>query len=92
MKGLIYKEWCLGKKTFTLFLILSMVFTVLGILVFLSTMFGNLKTWPETEPGSIKVFATIFSYIPYILMLFTATQSRLLKRVPLKTLILRISL
>ncbi|MBP3337801.1 MAG: ABC-2 transporter permease [Lachnospiraceae bacterium] len=74
MKGLLYKEWCLGKKTFALFLTLSMVFTVLGILVFLSTMYGNLKTWPETEPGSIKVFATMFSYVPYILILFVATS------------------
>lgn len=73
MKGLLYKEWLLGKKTFTLFLTLSMVFTVLGILVFLSTICGNLKTWPETEPGSIKVFATVFSYVPYVLMLFGIT-------------------
>ncbi len=73
MKGLLYKEWCLGKKTFALFLTLSMLFTVLGILVFLSTMCGNLKTWPENDPESIKVFAITFTYVPYILMLFAAT-------------------
>jgi len=73
MKGLIYKEWCLGKKTFMLFLTISMVFTVLGILVFLSTICGNLKTWPENEPGSIMVLANVFFYVPYAIMLFAVT-------------------
>ena len=68
MKGLIYKEWCLGKKTFILFVVLSAVFTVLGMLVFLSIKYGNLKFMQE-EPGSVKTFTYVFFYVPYVLML-----------------------
>ncbi len=74
MKGLLYKEWCLGKKTCGLFLALSLVFCLLGILVFLSMICGNLQSWPSKEPESVKVFAMTFTYVPYILMLFTATS------------------
>ena len=74
MKGLLYKEWCLGKKNCGLFLALSLVFCLLGILVFLSMICGNLQSWPSKEPESVKVFAMTFTYVPYILMLFTATS------------------
>lgn len=74
MKGLLYKEWCIGKKNCSLFLIMSLVFCLLGILVFLSMICGNLKSWPSEQPESVKVFTYIFCYVPYILMLMAATS------------------
>lgn len=70
MKGLFYKEWCLGRKTFFSFLALSFVFCILGVLVFLSMICGNLQAMPKEDPESVKLFRTIFFYVPYILLLF----------------------
>jgi hypothetical protein len=65
VKGLLYKEWCLGKKLFWGFLLLAVLFSVLGILISLSLQFGNLK-------GESDVVVRIFFYVPYLILLFSA--------------------
>jgi hypothetical protein len=65
VKGLLYKEWCLGKKLFGRFLLLAVLFSVLGILVSLSLQFGNLK-------GESDAFVRLFFYVPYLILLFSA--------------------
>jgi hypothetical protein len=65
VKGLLYKEWCLGKKLFGRFLLLAVLFSVLGILVSLSLQFGNLK-------GEDDTFVRLFFYVPYLILLFSA--------------------
>jgi hypothetical protein len=65
VKGLLYKEWCLGKRLFVGFLLLAVLFSVLGILVSLSLQFGNLK-------GGDDTFVRIFFYVPYLILLFSA--------------------
>jgi len=69
MKGLLFKEWCLGKKTVYSFLAIALGFTLMGILVFLSTIYGNLQDMRVEEPESIEMFATIFIYVPFVLLL-----------------------
>jgi hypothetical protein len=65
VKGLLYKEWCLGKRLFVGFLLLAVLFSVLGILVSLSLQFGNLK-------GEDDTFVRLFFYVPYLILLFSA--------------------
>jgi hypothetical protein len=65
VKGLLYKEWCLGKRLFFGFLLLAVLFSVLGILVSLSLQFGNLK-------GESDLVVRIFFYVPYLILLFSA--------------------
>jgi hypothetical protein len=65
VKGLLYKEWCLGKRLFVAFLLLAVLFSVLGILVSLSLQFGNLK-------GESDGVVRIFFYVPYLILLFSA--------------------
>lgn len=73
MKGLLYKELCLGKKNFLVFLILSLMFFVLGILVMFSMKIGNLKHLPIEDPSSVTLLVTVFSYLPAILFMFSAS-------------------
>jgi hypothetical protein len=65
VKGLLYKEWCLGKRRFFGFLLLAFLFSVLGILVSLSIQFGNLK-------GEDDAVVRIFFYVPYLILLLSA--------------------
>jgi hypothetical protein len=68
VKGLLYKEWCLGKRRFFGFLLLAVLFSVLGILVSLSLQFGNLK-------GEDDTVVRVFFYVPYLILLFSADLS-----------------
>jgi ABC-type transport system involved in multi-copper enzyme maturation permease subunit len=65
VKGLLYKEWCLGKKRFFVYLLLAVLLSVLGILVSLSYQFGNLQ-------GKDAADVRMFFYIPYLILLFSA--------------------
>lgn len=72
IKGLLRKEWCLERKTVCLFLVLSLVYFVLGILVFLSMLCGNLQFIPREEPEAVPQLAAVFCYVPFLLSLFAA--------------------
>lgn len=67
MKGLLYKEWCLNKKSICLFALIALVFSVLGLLVFLSMICGNLKG--VLDPESTSMLLSIFTHTPYIIAL-----------------------
>ncbi len=67
MKGLLYKEWCLNKKTICLFALIALVFSVLGLLVFLSMICGNLKGVLDSESSSMLL--SVFTHAPYIIAL-----------------------
>ncbi len=57
MKGLLYKEFCIGRKTYFSFLALTLVFVLLGILVCLSMLCGNLQEFAKDRkhiPMSLK--------------------------------------
>ncbi|MGN0431244.1 MAG: ABC-2 transporter permease [Lachnospiraceae bacterium] len=78
MKGLLYKEFFLGRKNYLAFLVLFFAFALLGALVCLSMICGNLKSLPVQEPESVQVLAGIFTYVPYALALlavFSGSQS-----------------
>ncbi|MBQ4283217.1 MAG: ABC-2 transporter permease [Lachnospira sp.] len=72
MKGLLYKEWCLQRKTIFTFVALALVFSLLGILMFISMKCGNLKGWQTENPESAQVFLSTFTYVPYIFMLLAS--------------------
>lgn len=72
MRGLLYKEWLAGRKSFVLFFVISAIFSILGILVFLSMICGNLKNMVENDPDIVNMFGRIFMYVPYILLLLSA--------------------
>ncbi len=67
MKGLLYKEWCLNKKSICLFTLIALVFSVLGLLVFLSMICGNLKGVLDSESSSMLL--SVFTHAPYIIAL-----------------------
>ena len=73
MKGLLYKEWLVGKKTFLLFLGMAVLFSVMGILFYLSMFYGNLQDMPKEDPWGVSMFAKMFCYLPYMLLLFGAS-------------------
>lgn len=72
MKGLLYKEWCLQKKTIFTFVALALVFSLLGVLIFISMKCGNLKGWQTENPESAQMFLSTFTYVPYIFMLMSS--------------------
>lgn len=71
MKGLLYKEFYLGRKNYLAFLALAFVFALLGVLVCLSMICGNLQSLPIEDPEGVKVFVMIFTYAPYSILLAT---------------------
>lgn len=75
MNGLFYKELYMGRRSYLAFLALALVFAVLGMLVFLSMVCGNLRFLPEEDPGQVCFMAEVFTYVPFTLMLFAAGGS-----------------
>ncbi len=67
MKGLLYKEWFLNKKSIFLFALIALVFSVLGLLVFLSMICGNLKG--VLDPDNTSMLLSVFTHAPYIIAL-----------------------
>lgn len=74
MKGLLYKEWLLERKTILCFLSIAALFSLLGFLVFLSTICGNLQSWRE-ETMTMKVYAQVFFFTPYLILLFALSAA-----------------
>lgn len=75
MKGLLYKEFYLGRKTYILFFVLAFVFSLLGFFVFLSMICGNLRWMPEEDPVSVDIFVMTFLYVPFLMSLFAVNGS-----------------
>lgn len=70
MKGLIYKEFYLGKKNLLIFGMVAIMFAILGILVTFSMDFGNLHKLADGE-GMRSYYAQIFFYVPYLILLLS---------------------
>lgn len=66
MKGLLYREFCIGRKTFFSFLALTLVFIVLGILVCLSMICGNLQEFAR-DRAQVQSVVGMFTYLPFAL-------------------------
>lgn len=71
MKGLIYKEFLLGKKSYLGFLALVVGVGILGILVGLGTRFGNIQDYTVQEKS---VFFNIFVYFTYVVLLLASAE------------------
>lgn len=68
MKGLIYKELFLGKKTYLGLLAVALGLALLGILVGLGIRYGNIQDLPAEE---VTRFFQMFVYFTYGILLFT---------------------
>ena len=75
MKGLLYKEFYLGRKNYLAFLALTFVFSLLGALVCLSMICGNLQSIPVEEPDTVEQFTILFTYVLYVLGMFAVFGS-----------------
>lgn len=69
MKGLLYKEFYLTRKTYLGFVGLALGFSMLGVMVCLSMLCGNLQRLAAEDPDSVKMFASVFTYTPFLLAL-----------------------
>lgn len=72
MKGLIYKEFLLGKKNYLGFLAFGIGVACLGILVGLGTRFGNLQDYTMEDKA---YFYNMFAYFTYVLLLLVSAES-----------------
>jgi len=68
MKGLIYKELFLGKKTYLGLLAVALGLALLGILVGLGIRYGNIQ---DLEAEEVTRFFQMFVYFTYGILLFT---------------------
>lgn len=68
MKGLIYRDFYLGKKTFLLYTILALATGLFGVLMSLSSRCGNLISFAQNSPGEFGIVMDTFTYVPVILI------------------------
>ena len=73
MKGLLYRDFYLGKKTYILHGMIALAMAIFGILVGVSSHCGNLVNYADNNPGSFEIIIKIFMYLP-IFMLVIAVQ------------------
>ncbi len=72
MKGLLYKEFYLTRKTYLGFLGLAIGISLLCILVCISMICGNLQSVPTESPEDVESYFQIFIYAPFVLLLFAS--------------------
>lgn len=68
MKGLVYRDFYLSKKTFLLYTVLALATGLFGVLMSLSSRCGNLVSFADNSSGEFEVLINIFTYIPIILI------------------------
>ncbi len=73
MKGLLYKEFYLTRKTYLSFLCIALVVSLICILTCVSMLCGNLRNLPVEDPESVKNYANIFMYTPFGLLVIAVT-------------------
>lgn len=71
MRGLVYKEFYLGRKTYISFATITIMLALLGFLVALSTICGNIKGWAEANPEELKNTIQILTYLPILVSVFS---------------------
>lgn len=72
MKGLLYKEFYLTRKTYLGFLGVAIGISLLCILVCISMICGNLQSVPTESPQDVEIYFQIFIYTPFVLLLFAS--------------------
>lgn len=72
MKGLIYKELFLGKKTYLGLLAVALGLALLGILVGLGIRYGNIQDMAADE---VTRFFQMFVYFTYVILLFSIAEN-----------------
>lgn len=73
MKGLLYRDFYLGKKTYILYGIIAAGIGFFGLLVSLSSVCGNLVNYADNNPGGFETTIKVFIYVP-IFMVVMAVQ------------------
>ena len=73
MKGLLYRNFYLGKKTYILHGMIALAMAIFGVLVGISSHYGNLVNYADNNPGSFENIIKILMYLP-IFMLVIAVQ------------------
>ncbi len=71
MKGLLYREFYVNKKHYIVFGALAMAFALLGGMVALSSVCGNIKNFPETDPNAWESTMLIITYLPTVIAIFS---------------------
>ncbi len=72
MRGLLYREFYVNKKHYFMFGALALAFALLGFMVALSSVCGNIKNFPETDPNAWKSTMLIITYLPTFIAIFAA--------------------
>ncbi|MBQ9142953.1 MAG: ABC-2 transporter permease [Lachnospiraceae bacterium] len=73
MKGLLFKEFYLTRKTYLGFLLVFVGVASLCVLVCLSMICGNLQSIPAESPEEVESFFQMFVYVPYGILVFAVT-------------------
>ena len=68
MKGLLYRDFYLGKKTYILHGTIAAAMGLLGGLVSLSSVCGNLTGYANNNPGGFEIVIKIFMYLPIFMI------------------------
>ncbi len=71
MRGLLYREFYVNKKHCFMFGALALAFALLGFMVALSSVCGNIKNFPETDPNAWKSTMFIITYLPTFIAIFS---------------------
>ena len=71
MINLIYKEIYLGRKRIILFSVFSFIVAVLGVLIRISLVCGNMKMLPSDSYKSADTMTYyVFCFLPFLIMMF----------------------
>lgn len=74
LKGLVFRELYLGRKSYLLLSAIWLFMIVIGIMIQLSILYGNLsKQLAEELAETVPIMLAIFTYIPAALIMFAAS-------------------
>lgn len=71
MRGLIYKEFKLNRKFYSSFMGMAIMFGLLGFLVVLSSICGNLKGFAVNNKDLFEFIVSVLTYMPFAMLLFS---------------------
>ena len=71
MRGLIYKEFKLNRKFYSSFMGMAIMFGLLGFLVVLSSICGNLKNFAADNKDLFGFIVSVLTYMPFAMAVFS---------------------
>lgn len=71
MRGLIYKEFKLNRKFYSSFMGMAVIFALLGFLVVLSSICGNLKNFAADNKDLFEFIVSVLTYMPFAMAVFS---------------------